>query len=168
MHWTVTKFGSDHSPTSRLFGIHHNEHSSTRYPKVSSVVCADETDLSSRILKYHSQMHHLPKLPTDGTSFEFASQLHRNQMTNQLMLQSIFLSLDCLWPKRWYWWDSDSSYSHPHTLHIICTCCYDELKGTQDQDPFACSFSDFHTAVSDAAVSHTAILSLSAIIILPE
>ena len=24
----------------------------------------------------------------------------------------------------------------------ICTCCYDEIKGTQDQDLFSCSFSD--------------------------
>ena len=36
---------------------------------------------------------------------------------------------------------SDSSYSHPHTLPITCTCCYDEIKGAQDQD-FSCSFSD--------------------------
>ena len=34
----------------------------------------------------------------------------------------------------------DSSYSHPHTLPITCTCCYDEIKGTQDQD-FSCWFS---------------------------
>ena len=27
----------------------------------------------------------------------------------------------------WY-----SSYSHSHTLSITCTCCYDEIKGTQD------------------------------------
>ena len=36
---------------------------------------------------------------------------------------------------------SDSSYSHPHTLPITCTCCYDEIKGTQAQD-FSCSYSD--------------------------
>ena len=32
--------------------------------------------------------------------------------------------------------------SHSHTLAITCTCCYDEIKGTQDQELFACSFSD--------------------------
>ena len=29
----------------------------------------------------------------------------------------------------------------PHTLTFTCTCCCDEIKGTQDQD-FSCSFSD--------------------------
>ena len=33
------------------------------------------------------------------------------------------------------------SYNHTHTLLIACTCCHDEIKGTQDQD-FSCSFSD--------------------------
>ena len=32
--------------------------------------------------------------------------------------------------------------THPHTLTIACTCCYDEIKGAQDQDLFSCSFSD--------------------------
>ena len=31
--------------------------------------------------------------------------------------------------------------THSHTLLITCTCCYDQLKGTQDKD-FAYSFSD--------------------------
>ena len=31
--------------------------------------------------------------------------------------------------------------THSHTLPITCTCCYDEIKGIQDQD-FSCSFSD--------------------------
>ena len=29
---------------------------------------------------------------------------------------------------------SRALYSHPHTLPITCTCCYDEIKGTQDQE----------------------------------
>ena len=37
---------------------------------------------------------------------------------------------------------SDSTYSHSlshtHTLTINCTCCYDETKGTRDQDLFSC------------------------------
>ena len=36
---------------------------------------------------------------------------------------------------------SDSSYSHPYTLPITCTCCYDLSKGTQDKD-FSYSFFD--------------------------
>ena len=32
--------------------------------------------------------------------------------------------------------------THSHTLIITCTCCYDETKGTQDQDLLSCSFSD--------------------------
>ena len=32
--------------------------------------------------------------------------------------------------------------SHSHTLPITCTCCYEEINGTQDQDLFSCSFSD--------------------------
>ena len=30
----------------------------------------------------------------------------------------------------------------PHTFTITCTCCYDEIKGAQDQDLFSCSFSE--------------------------
>ena len=37
--------------------------------------------------------------------------------------------------------------AHSHTLPITSTCCYDEVKGTQDQD-FACSFSDSLSACS--------------------
>ena len=37
---------------------------------------------------------------------------------------------------------SDPSYSHSHALAVTCTRCYDEIKGTQDQDIFLCSFSD--------------------------
>ena len=42
-----------------------------------------------------------------------------------------------------------------HTLLITCTCCYDEIKGTQDQDLYSYSFSDSlsqyaaHTHVQD-------------------
>ena len=32
--------------------------------------------------------------------------------------------------------------THSHTFTISCTCCYDEIKGAQDQDLFSCSFSD--------------------------
>ena len=45
---------------------------------------------------------------------------------------------------------SASSYSHPHTLPITCTCCHDEIKGTQDQDLFSCSFSNSLLALSSA------------------
>ena len=31
--------------------------------------------------------------------------------------------------------------THSHTLLITCTCCYDQIKGTQDKD-FSYSFSD--------------------------
>ena len=31
--------------------------------------------------------------------------------------------------------------THSHTLTITCTCCYDEIKGIQDQH-FSCSFSE--------------------------
>ena len=34
------------------------------------------------------------------------------------------------------------SQSHPRSLTITCTCCYDVIKGTQDQDLFSSSFSD--------------------------
>ena len=40
-----------------------------------------------------------------------------------------------------------SHSTHSHTLLITCTCCYDEIKGTQDQD-FSCSFSDSHSTHS--------------------
>jgi hypothetical protein len=30
----------------------------------------------------------------------------------------------------------------PPSLTTTCTCCYDETKGTQDQNLFSCSFSD--------------------------
>ena len=33
------------------------------------------------------------------------------------------------------------TFLHSHTLTTTCTCCYDEIKGTKDQD-FSCSFSD--------------------------
>ena len=33
--------------------------------------------------------------------------------------------------------------THPHTLTGTCTCCHDKIEGTQDQDLFSCSFSDF-------------------------
>ena len=49
---------------------------------------------------------------------------------------------------------SDSSYSHPHTLLITSTWCYDEIKGTQDQDLFSCSFSD-SLSPSHLIVTHT-------------
>ena len=32
--------------------------------------------------------------------------------------------------------------THSHTFTIPCTCCYDEIKGAQDQDLFSCWFSD--------------------------
>ena len=32
--------------------------------------------------------------------------------------------------------------AHSYTLTITCTCCHDEIEGTQDQDIFSCSFSD--------------------------
>ena len=35
----------------------------------------------------------------------------------------------------------NDTHTHSHTHLITCTCCYDETKGTQDQD-FSCSFSD--------------------------
>ena len=41
-----------------------------------------------------------------------------------------------------------SDSSHSHTLPITCTCCYDEIKGTQDQDLFSSSFSDSHSHTS--------------------
>ena len=31
--------------------------------------------------------------------------------------------------------------AHSYALTITCTCCHDEIKGTQDQDLFSCSFS---------------------------
>ena len=34
-----------------------------------------------------------------------------------------------------------------HTLTINCTCCDDEIKGTQVQDLFSCSFSDSLSAI---------------------
>ena len=36
--------------------------------------------------------------------------------------------------------DHASLHTHNHPLPITCTCCYDEIKGTQDQDLFSCSF----------------------------
>ena len=45
--------------------------------------------------------------------------------------------------------------THSHTLLITCTCCYDEVKGTQDQD-FSCSFSD---SLSLILCAHSLILS---------
>ena len=38
--------------------------------------------------------------------------------------------------------DHASLHTHNQTLTITCTCCYDEIKGTQVQDLFSCSFSD--------------------------
>ena len=44
--------------------------------------------------------------------------------------------------------------TYSHTLLITCTCCYDEIKGTKDQD-FSCSF-------SDSLCAHCALLLCSA------
>ena len=64
----------------------------------------------------------------------------RNCQENRLLL---FLGIDCLHThslsSNCLCTVSDSSYSHPHTHPITCTCCHDEIKGTQD---FSCSFSD--------------------------
>jgi hypothetical protein len=34
-----------------------------------------------------------------------------------------------------------SAFTHSHTQLITCTCCYDEIRGTKDQD-FSYSLSD--------------------------
>ena len=55
---------------------------------------------------------------------------------------------------------SDShSQSHSHTLTTYCTCCYDEIKGAQDQDLFSCSFSDSLSETHTDSLTHS--LSLS-------
>ena len=53
-----------------------------------------------------------------------------------------------MWCDVWVWASTfqphNHTITHNHTLPITCTCCYDEVKGTQDQD-FSCSFSDSHS-----------------------
>ena len=43
-----------------------------------------------------------------------------------------------------------------HTMLITCTCCDDQIKGTQDKD-FSYSFSDSHSDGCRTAVSHTVV-----------
>ena len=50
--------------------------------------------------------------------------------------------------------------SHSHTLLITCTCCYDESKGTKDQD-FSHSFSGFKTRSPPASSVSLGVLKIS-------
>ena len=54
----------------------------------------------------------------------------------------------------------------PSLFTITCTCCYDEIKGTQNQDLFSCSFSDSLSLFSPSrllclCLSHSPFLFLS-------
>ena len=93
---------------------------------ITCTCCCDETK--------GTQDQHFACSFSDSLSSSLSPSVFSDSLSSSV-LQKMILMRICLCAM------SDSSHSHAHTLLITCTCCYDEIKGIQDQD-FSCLFSD--------------------------
>ena len=98
--------------------------------KISDIITKIETNASTDLCVVKCRLN-AADADGDGKVARLALSLTPQWLPQKMILMTICL---CIVP--------DSTCSHSHTLTIYYTCCYDEIKGPQDQDLCSCSFSD--------------------------